>query len=85
MIYYNQGEQEGARVRKGIGTEDVSGDYVNYPEIKTENVNGKSVTMKGKEEKVVLAIWNDGEYSYAVSVEKSISVDEMTELVSVVE
>ena len=71
------------RVRKGIGTEDVSGDYVNYPEIK--NVNGKSVTMKGQEEKVVLAIWNDGEYSYAVSVEKSISVDEMTELVSVVE
>ena len=41
--------------------------------------------MKGQEEKVVLAIWNDGEYSYAVSVEKSISVDEMTELVSVVE
>ena len=37
MIYYDQGEQEVARVRKGTGTEDVSGDYVNYPEIKTEN------------------------------------------------
>lgn len=40
VIYYD-GENEVARVRKGIGAEDISGDYVIYSEVKTVEVGGK--------------------------------------------
>ena len=84
VIYYN-GDQEVARIRKGTGRDDISGDYVGYSEIKNEKIGDRDVTLKGNDGKVVLAIWKDGEYSYAVSVdEQGVSLDEMTALVEAV-
>lgn len=81
VIYY-QGDQEVARVRKGTGVEDVSGDYREYSEVKTEALEGREVTFKGDDGKVVLAIWNDGTYAYSMSVEETeISQEEMATLV----
>lgn len=85
VIYYN-GDQEVARIRKGTGRDDISGDYRKYSEVNTEKIGDRNVTLKGNDGKVVLAVWKDGEYSYAVSVDQQgVSLDEMMALVEAVE
>lgn len=84
-VIYDNGDQEVARIRKGTGLEDISGDYTKYSEIKQEKISDQDVTLKGNDGKVVLAIWSDGAYSYSVSLgEQGVSLDEMTALVEAV-
>ena len=70
-VIYNQGNPddswEAYRIRKGAGTDDVSGDYNDYAETSQEEVDGKTVTLKGEGGKVMLATWTDGGYSYSIS------------------
>lgn len=84
-VIYLDGETEMARVRKGTGNEDISGDYNEYSDVKDVDVNGKTVTIKGTADGYVLAVWNDGGYAYAVSVEKPLSQEELTGLVEQVQ
>ncbi len=84
-VIYLDRETEVARVRKGTGNEDISGDYNKYTAVKDVDVNGKSVTIKGTADGYVLAVWNDGEYAYSVSVEKAHSQEELTGLVEQVQ
>ena len=84
VIYYD-GETEVARVRKGTGAEDISGDYVIYSEVKTVEVGEKSVTIKKEAEGCYLAVWTNGDYSYSVSVETPFSQEELTGLVEQVQ
>ena len=65
---YSDGTSE-IMLRKGAGTDDISGDYTEYAETSTLDVNGVSITAKGENGKIMLAVWNDGEYSYAVSAD----------------
>lgn len=81
-VIYRKGEEETARIRKGTGTGDVSGDYNVYVQVDTAMVNGVEVTLKGDAGKVSLAAWTDKGYSYAISVEGGISSSDMTRLVS---
>lgn len=68
------GEGQTAVYRKGIGSEDVSGDY-NVYEAETKISAGDTlVTLKGDGGAYVLAIWKDGDYAYSISVS-----DEMSE------
>lgn len=65
-------------VRKGIITEemsaedgviDISGDYNDYSVKKTLTIGEAEVTVKGNEEdSYSVAIWNDGEYAYSISL-----------------
>ena len=80
-VIYADGETEIARVRKAPGTEDISGDYNTY-DAQDIAVGDMSVTMKSADGLVKLAIWQDGGYTYAVSVEAGLSADAMAELVS---
>lgn len=80
-VIYADGETEIACVRKAPGTEDISGDYNAYDE-QDVAVGDVTVTMKSADGLVKLAIWKDGGYTYAVSVEAGISADAMAELVS---
>ena len=81
-IIYASGEDETARIRKAPGADDVSGDYNEYAETETVDAGGVSVTMKGKNGLVKLAIWTNGNYSYALSVESGLSQNDMAALVS---
>ena len=84
IIYYH-GEEEVARIRKSLDNKDNSGNYVGYAEIQNRKIGDRDVTLKGNDGKVVLAIWNDGAYSYSISVnEQGVSPDEMTALVEAV-
>lgn len=57
-------------IRKGSGTDDISGDYNSYSESKKVSVGSYNVTMKGDNGTVSLVTWTDGEFSYAVSTPK---------------
>lgn len=81
-IIYASGEDETARIRKAPGANDVSGNYNEYAETETVDVGGVSVTMKGENGLVKLAVWTNGDYSYVLSVESGLSQNDMAALVS---
>ena len=81
-IIYASGEDETARIRKAPGANDVSGDYNEYAETETVDAGGVSVTMKGENGLVKLAVWTNGDYSYVLSVESGLSQSDMAALVS---
>lgn len=81
-IDYASGEDRAAYVRKAAGAEDISGDYNVYEEEQTVEAGSVSVTLKGNDGLVYLAVWTDGGYSYALNVTAGLSQSEMTALVS---
>lgn len=52
--------------RKAVGTADISGDYSEYDREETISVNDAEVLLKGDTDYDSLAIWTQGEYSYAL-------------------
>lgn len=80
VIYYD-GDTEVARVRKGTGAEDISGDYNVYEIEEAADVTGTQVTLKGSADGYALAVWNEGDYAYVVSVTKKITKDEILQIV----
>ena len=81
-IDYTSGEERTAYVRKAPGAEDISGDYNDYAETNTVDVGGSSVTMKGNDGLMNLAVWTNGDYSYALNLTNSVSQDELAALVA---
>ena len=84
QVIYTKGEQE-ICIRKGVGTDDISGDYNTYDTTVTREMTSSSATLKGSNGEFHLAIWNDGEYAYAVSSSEALTEDEMAELAGSVE
>ena len=63
--------------RMAEGTEDVSGDYNAYPWTEEADLDGITVTLKGQQEDaVLLAVWTDGAYSYAISCSAPLTAEE---------
>lgn len=55
-------------IRKGKGSEDISGDYNTYDTIAIASLaSGIDVTLKGNGDKFYLATWNTGDFSYSIS------------------
>lgn len=79
--YYDESDSEGLSVRKSASAEDISGDYNTYENIAEITSDSRQITLKGSGDKYYLAVWNDGGYSYAVSVKPGASEAEITELV----
>lgn len=78
---YADGGNETARVRKAADIEDISGDYNEYPAVTELNIDGNTVTFKGENGMIMLAVWTADGCGYAVSVPGGVSTDAMTELV----
>lgn len=64
LRYFN-GSNE-IRVRKGTGTDDISGDYNVYKNVSEKKIGGNTVTLKGNGDGVSSAVWTDGKYSYSI-------------------
>ena len=64
--YANGGSM--ACFRQSLGEEDNSGDWNEYPAQESLTVNGCAVTLKGEADSYTLAIWQDGTYSYSLSL-----------------
>lgn len=84
QVIYQKGEQE-ICIRKGAGTDDISGDYNVYDTTVTKELTASTATFKGNGGKFSLAIWNDGEYAYAVSSDEALTEDGMAALAGSVE
>ena len=74
--------ERAAYICKAAGTDDISGDYNDYAETETLDVNSRSVTMKGHDGLVNLALWTDGGYSYALNVSEGLSRSDIAALVA---
>lgn len=76
-----QGGHSSVTVRKEAGSGDISGDYSQYPQSKTVEVNGSAVTMRGECGLMMVAIWESGGYTYAVISDTGMSAAAMTALI----
>ena len=72
----------GGYLRKAAGSGDISGDYNEYADAETVTANGREVTLKGNNGKVMLAIWTDGDYTYCVGLDGGASKTEVLALVN---
>lgn len=70
IIYIN--DDQTAVFRKGIGSDDVSGDYNSYELTGEISVNDINATLKGNGETYTMAIWTDAEFSYSLSLSEGI-------------
>ena len=61
--------------RQSLGTEDNSGDWNEYPAQTEAELFGYTVTLKGETDRYTLAIWNDGTYSYSLSLSSGQTLD----------
>ena len=82
LIFVDENGDPSLYIRKEAGDEDISGDYNEYPEITTETVGDRTVTVKGSDGKVSVAIWTANGYSYAVMSETPMEKDAMLALIN---
>ena len=72
--------------RKSQGDdEDSSGVYNTYSQETTINVGEAEVTCKGDSDAYELAIWQQGGYSYSISLQIGISLEELQAMIETVE
>jgi hypothetical protein len=84
------GEGNELSFRMWVGSEDNSGDYNEYSDIKNSSTGDISVTIKGNGGLYNLALWNSGGYSYSIRIAEGdsgagISEEEILEAVISVE
>ena len=65
QVMYKKGDKE-IFIRKGIGSEDLSGDYNVYKKGKNLKVDNIKVNTKEEKTKVKVATWLDKGYSFAI-------------------
>ena len=83
VIYFNDTDNEGLRIRKAKGTDDISGDYNEYKNVETVKVGDYDVTEKGDEGNIFIATWTDGTYSYAIDTDRAeLSKEDVANLIS---
>ena len=84
VIYFDaEKTHEGLRIRKAVGTDDISGDYNEYKEENVVKVGELEVTEKGNDGNISIATWTDGTYSYSINVDEALlNVDDISNLIS---
>ena len=74
-LLYNDGmyeiqyeDEEGRQVsfRKGKGTEDISGVYLDFEKKDIVSVDGQEVRLSSAEGECLLAVWTDGTFAYSI-------------------
>ena len=75
--------EDGAVVcfRKGLGTDDISGDYNDYKATETRTIDGKTVTCKGSDGLIHNAAWTDGTYTYSIMSTAGMTAEQLTPFV----
>ena len=76
-----RGANESVCLRKSKGIEDNSGIYEEYSVNKKQTIAGCSVTMKGEGKQMILALWDDGTYSYSLYAEPGVSEESMVKMI----
>lgn len=82
-IIYTSGSGE-IRIRKGTGSEDISGDYGDYANTETVMVDGLQVTIKGSGNNISVASWLSGGYAFSITAEAGLGETAASDMVSAV-
>lgn len=79
-VIFSKGDNDDASLyfRKGLGTEDISGDYNTYDTVEQQTIGDRTVTCKGNDGLIYNATWNDGTYSYAVMCNAGMNAEQLT-------
>lgn len=80
-IQYTDADGNEICLRKAAGSEDISGDFSDYPEENTTQIGGNTVLLKGSDGNIMNATWTDGDYSYSVTC-SGLSEDQITGILS---
>lgn len=67
--------------RMSVGGNDISGDHNVYEEVKSYSVDSYTVTLKGSNGLYNLAIWSDGEFSYALQLKAALSATDLSYII----
>ena len=82
VIYFNDTDNEGLRIRKAKGTDDISGDYNEYKNVETVKIGDYDVTEKSDGGNILVVTWTDGTYSYVINPNGTeINAEEMAKLI----
>ncbi len=71
-------------IRKGGGSKDISGDFNTYEYEKTEETGGRTVTYKGSGDLCSLILWTEDGYSYSVSLQTGIPMEDAQQLTEMI-
>lgn len=71
------GENQSLIYRKSLGNYDNSGDCNEYNDIFKTTVNNDDIIIKGNDDKYVLALWTNGEYSYSIKLLNPVTKDQI--------
>lgn len=76
-------DEDGAEIcfRKGVGTDDISGNYNDYAVTETQTVDGKTLTCKGNDGLVSNATWTDGTYAYSIMSTVGMTAEQLSAFV----
>lgn len=79
-----EGQDRELVIRKGTGSQDISGDYNVYDSEKVCSVDGCRVVVRGTGGKAAVAVWTRDGYTYAVNAEPGVEPEMMTALAAAV-
>lgn len=80
VFYEKENSEKSILIRKGVGTEDISGDYNEYDEINVK-FGDVAITEKGTNGIVYLATWNNENYSYSLYTD-GIEIENIDEVIT---
>lgn len=83
QCFYSEGEQR-VLIRKAVddGTGDVSGDYNEYSNVDTLQINDLSVEERGDGSLVYVAVWTKDGYAFAIDADAGLEASVIEELVA---
>ncbi len=71
-------------IRKTLGVTDNSGNNSSFDESTEQEINGSTVTLKGKDGNIYLAVWNSNNFAYTISLDENgdgVPAEEMAEYI----
>lgn len=80
QVIFSNGDEDGSTLyfRKGLGGNDISGDYNTYDVTEEQTIDGHTVLCKGNDGLIYTATWTDGTYSYAVMCNAGMSAEQLS-------
>ena len=84
QIFYKNGENQ-ILFRQARGNEDISGDYNVYEQEQKISIGDVSFLLKGNDNKVNLATWQEGDYTYSMMVtpiENGLDIETFQKMIS---
>ena len=80
QVIFSNGDEDDSTLyfRKGLGGNDISGDYNTYDVTEKQTIDGHTVLCKGNDGLIYTATWTDGTHSYAVMCNAGMSAEQLS-------